>query len=191
MTRLRARGAVLLGTLLLAVTARGDGGTLILREERGPLVVTLLAEPIPLRAGPVGFDVLVQSLATGEPLLSADVLIRLLGPGAAGAHALEVHAQVSGNRLFRGARVSLPSPGTWRVEVLVTGPEGREAAFHAPLELAAAQGPVRRYWAYIAATPLGLALLALHQARSLCVRRGRRTSASARRAHASGGGGLP
>jgi hypothetical protein len=168
--------AGVLASLLTATLAEADGGALILREERGPWIVTLLAEPTPLREGPAVLEVLVQSAATGEPMLDADVRLRLTASGA--DHALEVqtHPDAAGNRLFRGARLYLPSPGPCQLEVLVTSSDHHET-LRAPVDVAPRQGPARRYWTYILATPLGVALLALHQARSLAGRGRRRAMA--------------
>jgi len=158
--------ALFLATLLTPELALGDGGALIFREERDSLVVTLLAEPTPLRAGPAAFEVLVQSRATGEPLLSADVSLRLVGPDAGDPLEVAANTDAAANRPFRAARVELPIPGPWQIEVLVAGPYGGET-FRAQLDVASRRGPARRYMSYIAATLLGLALLAVHQARSV------------------------
>jgi hypothetical protein len=146
--------------------ARADGGTLILREERDGLVVSLFAQPAPLRAGPVGLEVLVQSRETGQPILSGDVRLRLHGPDAGAPLEVATRAGAAANRLFRAARVVLPTPGPWQIDVLVTGPDCG-GTFRANLEVAPPPGPARRYGSYIAATLVGVALLALHQARSL------------------------
>jgi hypothetical protein len=167
--------AGVLASLLTATLAEADGGALILREERGPWIVTLLAEPTPLREGPAVLEVLVQSAATGEPMLDADVRLRLTASGA--DHALEVqtHPDAAGNRLFRGARLYLPSPGPCQLEVLVTSSDHHET-LRARVDVAPRQGAARRYWAYILVTPLGVGLLALHQARSLAGRGSRRAT---------------
>jgi hypothetical protein len=136
--------AGVLASLLTATLAEADGGALILREERGPWIVTLLAEPTPLREGPAVLEVLVQSAATGEPMLDADVRLRLTASGA--DHALEVqtHPDAAGNRLFRGARLYLPSPGPCQLEVLVTSSD-----HHETLRAHGATGPTSwsRPWA--------------------------------------------
>jgi hypothetical protein len=159
--------------------ARADGGTLILREERDSLVVSLLAEPNPPRAGPVALEVLVQSRETGQPILSGDVRLRLRGPDAGAPLEVTARAESAANRLFRAARVELATPGPWQIEIQVAGPDGGET-FRAQLEVAAPHGPVRRHWPYIAATLLGVALLALHQARSLSRPRAARRSSRQR-----------
>lgn len=155
--------------LALPGAARADAGTLLLREARGPLRVTLLAGPTPLRAGPVELEVLVQSSATGAPVLDTRTALRLAGPRPGDRLEAVAEPGVGGNHLFQGSRVALASPGTWRVELLVTDAAGAEETFHTRLELAPPQGPARRYWALIAAAPAALALLALHQALGLAL----------------------
>ena len=152
------------GTLLASSLALADGGVPILSEERGPLIVTLLAEPAPLRVGPAAFEVLVQSSETGEPLPATVVRLRLTDSDAGSA--TELHPEVTGRRLFHTARAELSHPGPWQIEVLVMG-EKKHEAFLARLDVGPRESPASRYWPYIAATPLGVGLLALHQARSL------------------------
>jgi hypothetical protein len=158
----------LLALLVLPAPARGDAGAVVLREERGAVVVTLLAGPTPLRAGPVDFDVLVQSRASGDPVLDSGAALRLEGPGPGDRLEDVARPGVGGNPLFQGARLVL-GPGTWRVQVRVRDAAGAEQTLHASLEVAPPQAPARRYWPFIAAAPAGLALLALHQALSLAM----------------------
>jgi len=157
---------LLLPPLWVATSARADGGTLILREERGSLVVSLIAGPTPLRAGPVGLEVLVQSRETGQPIVSGNVRLRLYGPDGEGPLEVAARADAAANRLFRAARVELPTAGWWQIEIWGADPDGGEP-FRAQLEVTPPPSPARRYRSYIAATLLGVALLALHQARSL------------------------
>ncbi len=164
-----ARGraiAGLLALLALPSAARGDGGAVVLREDRGPVIATLLAGPVPLRAGPVQLEVLVQSRATGAPLPDANATVRLTGPGAAAPIEVCPRAGDGGNRLLLGARVDLREAGPWAVELVVTG-AGVDERFDARLDLAPPRPRARRYWPIVAAGPAGLALLALHQALAL------------------------
>ena len=178
-----------LAVLAFAWSARGDGGTPVLREVRGPISVTLFAEPSPLRAGPAIFDVLLQASANGAPLLSGDVDLRLSGTDSMEWLELELSTEDSGNRLFRGARTILPRAGSWDIELRVVRPDGSTEVFTTSLEVAAPLSPARRYWAFIALTPLGLALFAAHQA--LCVTRLRARSPGTRRASPSTPRGRP
>lgn len=180
---------LLLVGLLGASVVRGDGGSLVLREERDSLIVALFAAPTPLRVGAATFDVLVQSRATGEPLPSADVRLRLLGPDTGEARDLDTRSDLGGNRLYRSVRVSLSSPGPWQIEVLASDREGRQEVFRAQLEVAPPRSPALEYWLPIAATPLGLLVLGLHQA--LCLSRLSARSRETRRASPSTPRGRP
>ena len=175
MTR-AARAAATLLTLLGAATgAAADGGTLVLREVRGPWTVTLFAEPTPRRPGPVAFEVLVQASETGRPLLEIDVRLGLTEPGAVDPIEVEARPDRAGNRLFRRARVPLPRPGEWQIELRVSH-AGALETFRTSLDVAPARAPALRYWPYIAAAPVGVALLSLHQALSVARSRARRRS---------------
>ena len=165
--------ACLCALLALPAAARGDAGAVVLREERGPLRVTLLAAPLPLRTGPVELEVLVQSRATGAPLLDSSATLRILGPGADAPLEVPALPGRGGNGLFQGARLELAPAGTWEVELLVRRAAGVEESFRTRFELAPGPGPARRYWAFIAAGPAGLALLALHQSLARARPRGR------------------
>ena len=158
---------------LLPQLVRSDGGVPVLREVRGPLVVTVLAEPVPLRAGPVVFHTLVQANASGDPLLAGEVWLRLSGPEA-GVFELEASSEGSENRLFRSAELTLPSAGSWQLDLSVTPPGASAEVFTGSFEVAPPRSRVGRFWPFIAAAPLGVALLAAHQFLSLA-RKGARS----------------
>ena len=63
---------------------QADGGVIVLKQEQGAYVVTVFAEPVPLRAGPVDLSVLVQDKETLAPVLDADVSVKLLHVGKEG-----------------------------------------------------------------------------------------------------------
>jgi hypothetical protein len=159
----RSLRIAIIGSALLASAAAADGGRLLLREARGDRIVNLLAAPTPLRAGPASFEVLVQSRTTAEPIEIPRVRLRLTGPERCGTSEISALPEGSRNRGFLGADVRLPMAGTWVVEILLDG-----ASVGAPLrsvfEVGPALPPARRFWPYIAATLLGVALIAVHQA---------------------------
>lgn len=156
--------AAMLCVLLAPIGAAADGGRLVLRETRGARVVNLLVAPTPVRVGPAAFDVLLQSSATGEPILGERVQIRLSGPGHHATQELDARPETGTNRFFFGANATLPMAGPWRIEVLVDAPTGAET-FRTTIVVAPPLPPALRYWPYIAMTPLGAALLAIHQTR--------------------------
>jgi hypothetical protein len=155
---------------LLPAVARPDAGMVLLRETRGPLVVALMAGPVPLRAGDVELEALVQSRTSGAPDLEATSTLRLSGPHGQGWLEAPMRPGTHGNRFLQGARVDLRHPGAWRVVLVVHDAAGREEHFETVLHLAKGPGPSLQHWIAIAAGPAGLALLALHQALSLARR---------------------
>lgn len=174
------RGTLLLALLLVAESAAGDGGQVVLRESQGDWIISLLAHPVPLRAGPAALRVLVQD-RDGTPVVDAEVQLLLRGPGL--HHPLRIRAQPeAANRLFREVRVELARSGTWEVEVRVTTPTQR-ALIDTELQVGEPLGNARRYWGAIALGPLGALVIALHQARVI---RSQRTKRSGRSSGPSG-----
>ena len=54
-----------------------DGGTIQLRKEAGALLITVFTSPSPLSAGPADISVLLQKRNGLDPVLDADVSMRL------------------------------------------------------------------------------------------------------------------
>ncbi len=78
----RTRGSDILNVCAIALLATplfADGGAVLSRQESGPFVITLFAAPVPLRSGPIDLTVLVQTRDTLEPVVAAEVSIRLEG----------------------------------------------------------------------------------------------------------------
>lgn len=129
-----------------------------LRQAAGPFTVTVFTAPEPLAAGPADVSVLVQDRASGEPVLDAQVEIRLRAPGA---EALRSYAAAPGsNRLLKAAGVELAVPGQWKFEVVV-----RHAGEVATVEGVVPVGPpvprLVAVWPYLAAPPLAIVLFVL------------------------------
>lgn len=125
----------------------GDAGTLVLRDRNHGIDVALIAEPAPLRVGPVYFRVFLRDANGGQLLEEAKV----------GICGVKASADVTGYY----ARVTFPKAGQWpcllRIERAGT-----------VLELPGTV-PVRReedpgsYWVYFAIPPVGALLFALNQ----------------------------
>jgi len=75
--------AALAAALLWPAAAYPDGGTLRLRQDTGPFMVSVFTAPQPLRAGPADVSVLVQDRASTEVLLDAEVTLTLRPPDGA------------------------------------------------------------------------------------------------------------
>jgi len=91
---------------LWADAAGADGGVVVASGRVGALRASVLVSPVPLRAGPVEWSVLLQD-AEGAPVLDAEVELELHGPGGAAGHAAHrvvvARRETSSNRLLYGA----------------------------------------------------------------------------------------
>lgn len=138
-------------------TARADGGTLVAREAWGRLVVSLLVAPVPVRAGTVEASVWVQDRDTGAPV-ATPVSIHWWPAGRPERRArVAARAGHGANRLLAGARLAVPAPGRWILEVRAAS--GR---LRTELEVGPEEPPLRSYWKALAIPPVGAALLVLH-----------------------------
>ena len=155
MSRTARLAAVL---LFVAAAARADGGRVRVRQDAGPFAVTVFTAPEPLAAGPVDVSVLVQVQASGEVVLDAVVDVVLTPPG--GGPDLHAKAVSSRNRLLREAIVTLPAPGTWRLDVVVHrgGASGTVSA-DLPVEWPASR--MFAIWPFLAVPPVAVVLFAL------------------------------
>jgi hypothetical protein len=120
------RDKVLLIVLLAACNvpemAYADGGTMRFCEVRDGRRITVFTSPTFLRAGPLDVSVLVQSVASGKPLLDLPIVVSAY-------HILDPQRKISvpattdaaTNKLLHVAQLKLPEEGTWRIEVVVDG----------------------------------------------------------------------
>lgn len=144
-------------------SARGDGGAVRLVERQGRYEVAVFTAPTPFRAGPVDLSVLVQDVATGEPVRDARVAVTLSPrgrPGGALRHAATTEAAT--NKLLRAAQFELPEPGWWEVDVDIEGGMGT-ARVRFALEAGAPTPHWPALWPWIAWPALAIALFGIHQ----------------------------
>lgn len=144
---------------ILAAPLFADGGVMLSRQESSPFVITVFAAPVPLRSGPIDLTVLVQTRAALEPVLDANVSIRLDGDSQIVAAASRSHAQ---NKLLYAATLNLPRPGTWKYTVSVKSPAG-QAAISGGFQAAEPAPPLAAYTFYLAIPPVFIAIFVLHQ----------------------------
>lgn len=118
---------ICLCSLLLAPTARGDGGQVRFSEKRGGYQVTVFTQPTPFRAGPVDISVFVQDAETGSPIADVEVRVRATRRERK-SETIECVATAAAatNKLFRAAVFDLPAAGWWDVLIDVAG--ARESA---------------------------------------------------------------
>jgi hypothetical protein len=105
--------------VMLLAQARGfaDGGTVQMRKDAGPFLITVFTSPAPLSAGPVDISVLLQNLDGLAPVLDARVSVLLRREASSTeirAHATREQAQ---NKLLYAAMVTLPEPGKWHLSI--------------------------------------------------------------------------
>jgi hypothetical protein len=136
--------------------AGADGGAVCVKADVAPFTV-------PLRAGPVDVSVMVQDLASGTPILDAEVELRLTrtGGGDAALHVPALRASAT-NKLLYAAVFDLPAAGSWAVRAGVrrgdtTGEVACtvDAAERTPAPIA--------FWPYFALPPVVIVLFLLHQ----------------------------
>jgi hypothetical protein len=144
---------------ILAAPLFADGGVMLSRQETSPFVITVFAAPVPLRAGPIDLTVLVQTRAALEPVLDANVSIRLDGDSQIAAAATRSQAQ---NKLLYAAALNIPHPGAWKYTVSVKSPAG-QATISGGFRAAEPAPPLAAYTFYLAIPPVLIAIFVLHQ----------------------------
>jgi hypothetical protein len=157
--RTRPSPIALCAVALFATSLFADGGAVLSRQESGPFVITVFAMPVPLRAGPIDLTVLVQTRDSLEPILDANVSIRLAGDSQLGAAATRSQAQ---NKLLYAAALQLPQPGEWKYTVAVRTASG-QAAISGAFQAGPPAPPLASYWFYVAIPLVAIAIFVLHQ----------------------------
>ncbi len=147
-----------------AATLRGDGGTLVLRKQAGPLTISVFASPEPLRVGPVDLSVMVQRVDDKSEVLNGDVKMHLTRSSPDGISELFAPATHSNatNKLLYASRISLPAAGIWKLAVMVNSKSGN-AEVAGEITVRPPQAPILAYWPYFAVVPLIVALFVINQ----------------------------
>lgn len=159
MNRYRQAAIVLQLGLLTAAASWADGGTLVLRRQAGPSIISVFSSPEPLRVGVADVSVMVQQASDQSPILNANVKVRAAQArpdSIAEVIAPATHAQATNKLLYVG-QLSLPSSGLWKLAVDVQTQTGR-AEVTGELRVLPPQPPLLAYWPYVALVP-ALALL--------------------------------
>ena len=151
-----------------------DGGIVIGEKDGDGLRITIFAQPVPLRAGPADFSVLVQEIASRQPVMDADVRLSLKKlsapspekawappycqvPGADGD--IVLRHDLSLNKMLCAAMVAISEAGRWELSVTAVSGERRVVAT-LPLDVAAPRKPISTWWLEIAMMPATIALYA-------------------------------
>ena len=170
--------------------AHADGGTVIGQGRGEGMLVTVFAQPFPLRAGPVDFSILVQDEATRQPVLNATAGLRLKKlsaptpesawtsplctmPGPDGR--IPLTRSAANNKILYAAMPAVPEPGRWELSFdVIDG--NRRATFSLKADAASPLGPWVAWWPALATLPAAIALYAWRAG----LLRSRRTSKSSR-----------
>lgn len=176
-----------LGMFIGTTLAFADAGAVCLRETSGPFIVTVFAEPTPLRAGPLDVRVLLQRSDSGRVVLDASVDLFLAPPLSASLSPRELFCgpdgaplrlagalgstrsvsfpatrALSGNRLLYSAHLQLPAPGTWHLRLRIRD-GASEANLETQLSVNATRGEFSTAWPHLVLPLCAAGLFALHQ----------------------------
>jgi hypothetical protein len=158
----------LVGALLqiawVAVPARGDGGTVQIRETHGAVQVTVFTSPTPLRVGLIDASVLVQDSSTGATLTDAEIEI-VVHPVDAPHRAQRCTAssERAVNKLLRAAEFELTAPGPTEFEVIVESANRPHVQLRFQADVAPALPRWVAYWAWFTWPALVVVLFAIRQ----------------------------
>jgi hypothetical protein len=160
-------------TLIATVCSHGDGGAVLARQTINGIGITVLATPVPLRAGPADISVLVQE---GEqPVLDAMVEVTWRTPPISApewvppcctmdsaAEKIPAIRARSNNKFLYSAIVPLKSSG--QSELLINVRHGgQEASLTCDIEVRPPLPRALAYWPWLVFPPLAIAGFAIHQ----------------------------
>ena len=142
-----------------------DGGTVQLRKEAGALVITVFTSPSPLSVGPADISLLLQQRSGLDPVLDADVSMRLR-TDAPDTEIPEIHVrptrQEAQNKLLYAAPLTLSESGKWRLALTIFR-NGERTDTTGTIDVGRAPGKALSYWSYIAFPPLMIALFVVRE----------------------------
>ena len=150
--------------LLITCPLRADGGKLILRQQAGPLTITVFCSPGTVRVGAVDLSVMVQRTQDQSSVTDADVKLRLTHSTSSGiseVFAPATHAKAT-NKLLYAAQVNLPSAGTWKLAADAQSKAG-SAEIAGQLVVLPPASPLQAYWPFFAVVPLLIILFIINQ----------------------------
>jgi hypothetical protein len=140
-----------------------DDQVLRMRQQSGPFAVAVFA-PGGIETGVTGINVLVQDLATQQPLPDATVELRAQSSADSRPTAtVRATTEDSDNKLLQSADVNFPVDGEWALNVVVQR-DGQHADFSIPLQVEKADAGTPVPWPYIVlATFMALLSLAYYR----------------------------
>jgi len=151
-----------LTVLCMAVgEARADGGIIQMAKIADPFNITVYTTTTPLRVGPADLSVLIQNRGDSEPVLGAQVRIRLQNEKGLQVTAQATHA-IAQNKLLYAAKVNIPEAGQWEIEVRVQ--QGEQIVnVSETIAVAPSRSMLLSHWQNLALPPLIISLFVLNQ----------------------------
>jgi hypothetical protein len=159
------------GVLTLAFDARADGGVVQFARTVEPFRIVVFTGLSPRPPGPLEVSVLVQDARREQPVLDAEVSLRLIGaPGPDTALESTAHPVDGAGGLY-ATTLRLAGPGRHRLAVRVRRGSVVADAEYDGLTIDPASSSARALWPHLAVAPIAIAVLFLH--RRLARRMGR------------------
>jgi hypothetical protein len=141
-----------------------DGGALLVRQNAGPLTISIFSSPEPLRVGTGDLSVMVQRSNDKSTVLDATVKLHLTHKTPDGISEVFVpatHAKAT-NKLLYASQVNLTAEGPWKLVTTVDSKIGN-AEVAANIDVMPAEPRIIAYWPYFAVVPLIIILFAINQ----------------------------
>ncbi len=141
-----------------------DGGTLLLRQHAGPLIISIFSTPEPLRVGSGDISVMVQKSEDKSTVLDATVKLHLTHTTPDGISEVFVpatHAKAT-NKLLYASQVNLAAEGSWKLVSTVNSKVGN-AEVAANIDVMPPEPRILAYWPYFAVVPVIIILFAMNQ----------------------------
>jgi hypothetical protein len=139
--------------ILAQASALADGGTVQLRKQAGPFMITVFTAPAPLSAGPVDISLLLQNRNGLEPVLDASVSLILRSEASGAEMQARPTREQAQNKLLYAAPVTLAESGKWQLDVTILR-NGERTESTGIIDVAPAFEMASSYWGYIAFPPL-------------------------------------
>jgi hypothetical protein len=141
-----------------------DGGALLVRQNAGPLTISIFSSPEPLRVGTGDLSVMVQKSDDKSTVLDAKVKLHLTHTTPDGISEVFVpatHAKAT-NKLLYASQVNLTAQGPWKLVTTVDSKAG-SAEIAVNINVLPAEPRIFAYWPYFAVVPLIIVLFAINQ----------------------------
>ena len=154
----------LLVLLVAAVHVVADGGTVVLRKQAGPLLITVFSSSAQLRMGRNDVSVMVEDTVTKSAIQDANVTIHLRQSSPSGiseVYAPATHEKAT-NKLLYATLVDFSTTGVWRLIVNVNS-KTDSAEVAGDVNVLPPQPSIVKYWPYFVIVPILIGLYLLNQ----------------------------